>query len=79
MRELKKKIAKIVIDRRRCIGASSCIAIAPDVYELDAENIAIVKDERGADDDTLALSAQSCPTSAIFLYDEDGNQIWPKK
>lgn len=75
----KRKITKIVIDRSRCIGASSCIGIAPDVYELDAENIAVVKDERGAADDTLVLSAQSCPTSAIFLYDEAGNQIYPEQ
>lgn len=73
----KKKIGKIFIDRDLCIGAASCIAIAPDVFELDDENKAVVKDPKGADDETILLAAQSCPTRAIILYDEDGNQIYP--
>lgn len=73
----KKKIGKIFIDRDLCIGAASCAAIAPDVFELDDENKAVVKDPKGADDETIILAAQSCPTRAIILYDEDGNQIYP--
>lgn len=73
----KKKIGKVFIDRDLCIGAASCIAVAPDVFELDSENKAIVKDMRGADDETLLLAAQSCPTRAIIVYDEEGNQIYP--
>jgi ferredoxin len=72
-----KKIGKIFIDRDLCIGAASCIAIAPDVFELDDENKAIVKNSKGADQDTIFLAAQSCPTKAIILYDEEGNQIYP--
>jgi len=77
MDQPKKKIAKIFIDRDLCIGAASCIAIAPDVFELDDENKAVVKNPKGADDETIMLAAQSCPTRAIILYDEDGNQIYP--
>lgn len=73
----KRKIGKIFIDRDLCIGAASCIAIAPDVFELDNENKAVVKNPTGADDETLLLAAQSCPTKAIILYDEQGNQIYP--
>jgi ferredoxin len=72
-----RKIGKIVIDRELCIGAASCIAVAPEVFELDAENKAIVKNPSGADDQTILLAAQSCPTKAIILYDEQGNQIYP--
>ncbi len=73
----KKKIGKIFIDRDLCIGAASCIAVVPDVFELDNENKAVVKNKDGADDETLLLAAQSCPTKAIILYDEEGNQIYP--
>lgn len=72
-----KKIGKIFIDRDLCIGAASCIAVAPDVFDLDSENKAVVKDKNAADDETLLLAAQSCPTKAIMLYDEEGNQIYP--
>ena len=76
--EKKRKIAKIVVDRNLCIGAASCVAVAPDDFELDSENKAIVKHPRVADDDTILLAAQSCPTLAIFLYDEDGKQVYPE-
>lgn len=71
------RIGKIFIDRDLCIGAASCIAVAPDVFELDSENKAVVKDKNAADDEMLLLAAQSCPTKAIIVYDEEGNQIYP--
>lgn len=70
-------IAKIVIERELCIGAASCVAIAPGVFELDTENIAIIKDPKGNDDATVKAAAESCPTKAIFLYDETGKQLYP--
>lgn len=71
------KVAKIFIDRDLCIGAASCVAIAPGVFALDDENKAVVINENGADSETIILAAQSCPTRAIILYDEAGNQIYP--
>ena len=72
------KIAKIIIDRDLCIGAASCIAVSGGTYELDNENKVIVKGADEADDDTLLMSAQSCPTKAIILIDKDGKQIYPQ-
>ncbi|KKU51135.1 MAG: hypothetical protein A3F26_00570 [Candidatus Ryanbacteria bacterium RIFCSPHIGHO2_12_FULL_47_12b] len=71
------KIARIFVDRDLCIGAASCVAIAPGVFALDNENKAIVINDKGADDETILLAAQSCPTRAIILFDEKGNQIYP--
>ncbi|MEK7150614.1 MAG: ferredoxin [Patescibacteria group bacterium] len=71
------KIARIFVDRDLCIGAASCVAIAPGVFALDDENKATVINEKGADDETILLAAQSCPTRAIILFDEHGNQIYP--
>lgn len=74
-----RKIHKVMVDRKTCIGAATCIVIAPDAFEMDNENIAIVKaDALNVDDDTLLMAAQSCPTGAIILYDEAGNQIFPQ-
>lgn len=72
-----KKIARIEIDRDLCIGAESCVVVAPEVFEMDAENKAVLKNATGADDQTILMSAQSCPVAAILLYDEEGNQIYP--
>ena len=71
------KIAKIIVDRSLCIGAASCIAVAPGVFELDGENKAVVYNDKGTDDETILLAAQSCPTQAVLLFDEEGNQIYP--
>lgn len=72
------KIGKIVIDRDLCIGAASCIAVSGITYELDGETKAVVIDPNTVDDDTLIMSAESCPTKAIFLFDKEGKQIFPK-
>ncbi|MFH1235559.1 MAG: ferredoxin [Parcubacteria group bacterium] len=70
---------KIHVERDLCIGAASCIAVAPDVYELDDENKAIIKNPKGADDQTLLDSAKACPTQAIIVEDDNGNQVYPEK
>jgi ferredoxin len=71
-------IGKIVVDRDLCIAASSCVAIASETFELDAESKVIVKDSNIIDDDTLIMSVEACPTKAIFLFDKSGVQIFPK-
>lgn len=88
-----KKISRLVVDRDLCIGAASCVVVYPQVFAMDDENKAVILKKDGTqtsdetsvtelavdhiDDETLLLAAQSCPTLAIFLYDEDGNQVYP--
>jgi ferredoxin len=72
------KITKIEVDRKACIGASTCVVVNPQAFDLDSENIAVVKD--GAlqtGDEQLLMAAQSCPVGAIYLYDGEGKQIYP--
>ena len=72
---------KIEIIRDKCISAASCVAIAPHVFDLDAENIAVFVENltnENVDDDMTMLAAQSCPTAAIIVTDiESGEQVWP--
>lgn len=69
---------KVEVIRDKCISAASCVAIAPNVFQLDEEGIAIVISQSGDDDDTKLLAAQSCPTAAIIVTDtETGEQVWP--
>jgi ferredoxin len=71
------KISKVVVDRDLCIGAGPCVVLAPGVFQLDEENKAYVVDLHGADAETVLQAAESCPVKAIYLYDEDGKQIYP--
>ncbi len=69
---------KIKVVRSLCIGAASCVAVSPAVFQLDGESKAIVPE--GADDaaENIILAAQSCPTKAIIVTDtETGQQVWP--
>lgn len=68
---------KIEVKRDLCIGASSCVAVAPEVFELDDEMKAVVRDPQAADKETIIDSVQACPTLAIYVYDDDGKLIFP--
>lgn len=68
----------VTVDRNLCIGAAPCVAIAGSVFQLDEEGKAIVIDAHGADDETIKLAAEACPTRAIILQDETtGKQLYP--
>ncbi len=67
----------VQVVRSKCIGAASCVAIAPSVFGLDDKNLAYTISEDELDDIKL-LAAQSCPTAAIIVTDSvSGQQVWP--
>ncbi len=83
----------IKVDPDLCIGAASCVTIAPETFQLDDENKAVVFDhgteptartyERvvevtEAEKENIIMAAQSCPTLAIFIIDENGVQLFPE-
>ncbi|OGC50282.1 hypothetical protein A2716_03680 [candidate division WWE3 bacterium RIFCSPHIGHO2_01_FULL_40_23] len=71
---------KITVIRDLCIGAGTCVVQAPNTFELDNENIAIVKDIPGDSVQAIIAAAKSCPTLAIILDDEEtGKRIWPEE
>ena len=75
-----RKIRKwtLTVDRDLCIGAASCIAVAPKAYALDNEAKAIFLDTADNETDEVLLdSAKACPTAAIIIHDEKGKQIYP--
>lgn len=86
-----KKIARARIDRGLCIGAATCMAVMPESFELDGEDKAVlirkdgskssdvtmVADLQDDNQEMLLMAAQSCPTQAIFLEDDDGEQVYP--
>lgn len=54
-----------IVDRDACTGAAVCVALAPDVFELDNEGISTVKDPEGADEATIQKAIDGCPEDAI--------------
>lgn len=68
---------RVEVKRDICIGAATCVAIAPDVFELDDELKAFVKTGHTTPDDVILEAARSCPTLAIYIYDDAGVQVFP--
>ena len=78
--KVKRKVRTLTmtIDRDMCIGAATCIAIAPKAWALDDEAKAIILDTSDDEtDETLIEAAKSCPVMAIVITDKDGKQIFP--
>jgi ferredoxin len=68
----------VKVINEKCISAASCVAIAPGTFKLDENNIAEIISQGGDADDMQLLGAQSCPTAAIIVTDnETGQQVWP--
>ncbi|MDO8638641.1 MAG: ferredoxin [Candidatus Daviesbacteria bacterium] len=70
---------KVKVVRSLCIGVAACVGVSPAVFELDAENKAVIKDAGTDTPENLLMSAQVCPTQAIIIFDiETNQQVWPK-
>ena len=64
---------EITVDRALCIGSGDCVDTAPDVFQLDDEDKAVVVDPDGASLDEVIDAAGNCPVSAIFIAGESGD------
>ena len=70
---------KVWVDRELCIGAATCIAVAPKTFKLDNEAKAVILETAEEDSkQTILDSAKSCPVAAVIIEDEKGKQVFPK-
>lgn len=70
---------KVKVIKNLCIAAASCVAVSPNVFELNEQQKAFVKDGAADTPENILMAAQSCPTKAIEIIDtETGNKIWPE-
>lgn len=62
---------RVEVDRDRCEGNAICVGIAPEVFELDDDEYAVVKvDPIPADQEELAERAVAdCPRAALSKKD----------
>jgi ferredoxin len=68
----------IEIDRELCYGFGDCVSTAPDVFELDDDEKAVVVDPDGASRDDLENAAMNCPVMAITIREAStGEQVFP--
>jgi ferredoxin len=75
-----KKIRTLTmrIDQDLCIGAATCVAIAPKAWVLNDQAKAIILDTASEENDEALLeAAKGCPVMAIIITDETGKQVFP--
>jgi len=77
------------IEQGKCMGAESCVELAPEVFALDPTNLGIGRSQdaplamrdvmdREVHSEKILTAVQSCPYKAITLKDlETGEQIFP--
>jgi ferredoxin len=80
---------KVELDRRGCIGAGACAAVAPEYWEMkpdgkpdliggaQKENEFQEKEFPDKDLDLVMESAKVCPVNVIIIW-RDGTKLWPE-
>ena len=66
------------MDQSLCIGCCSCETIAPDVFTVDKLSRMNPKskviNQKGAGINKIMNAAETCPTKAIIVEDEDSKE-----
>ena len=65
----------IAIDRDACIGSGNCGFLAPGVFDLDDDSIAVVVDPDAAPETDVVTAAERCPGKAIAVR-RDGTLLF---
>ena len=67
--EQRKKLAEAWIKapyvNETCIGCSACVAIAPEVFELNEEGKSVVIAQENYNEEDVNNAIQACPVDAI--------------
>lgn len=64
---------RVEVDRRRCIGAGTCIYLAPTAFRWRDENRlkAEMLDPETVEDEVLRMADAACPTQAIIIEEDE--------
>ena len=70
---------KVTVDRDECIGDGACCGDAPNTFEMDDEDKAIVLEASSDDRETILEAARNCPVDAIRVEDKaSGDVLYPE-
>lgn len=63
-------MSKPVVDKNKCIGCGTCVAMASQTFQMGDDGKAEVIANPGDDQATIQSAIDSCPVSAISLEEE---------
>jgi len=58
-------MARPVVDQEKCIGCGTCVALCPEVFDLNKEGKSYVKNPEGKCN--LKEVVEACPAGAISI------------
>jgi ferredoxin len=61
---------RLSIDRTLCSGYGVCEALAPDIFELDDEGLAVLR-TGVSEDEAVREACDNCPSGAISLAEAE--------
>ncbi len=63
---------KVKIDEEACIGCELCEQTCPEVFRMEGDVAVVISDDVAEESETgVEDSAESCPTDAIIIIEED--------
>ena len=69
---------RVRVDRLLCVGFEDCIGVAPELFELDDEGIAVFRaDTSDVDRGTVLSACAACPVDALEVCEPDGARLVP--
>lgn len=76
--ELRIADLTVRIDRLICVGFETCAEVAPDLFRMDDEGIAVFQSNATlAPADVVLEACRSCPVEALEVFDASGNKLVP--
>jgi ferredoxin len=76
MQEQTRLVKSIFVNPSKCIGAATCLAMAPKAFDLNKEGISeVLPTYLENSDDELIRAAKGCPSHAIVLLGQDNKEI----
>lgn len=77
---VERKVSDLIvkIERPNCIGSKNCINVAPNLFELDGDQICSFKENtEGIEKEIIIEACSVCPVNALYVIDEQNKQIVP--
>jgi len=62
-------MAKLVIDKAKCIGCGTCVALSPKVFKMTDDGKAEIIDETADSKENIQNTIDACPVQAISYKD----------
>lgn len=66
LKALREAWIKVPGVNESCIGCSACVAIAPEVFELNDEGKSVVIESENYNEENVDNSIWACPVDAIY-------------